>query len=49
MALRCDWYAGSQDHAPEDEWFEYRLEHDPLFLKRIEEARANFQAQRGTR
>jgi len=23
----------------EDEWFEYRLEHDPRFLKRIEQAR----------
>ena len=33
----------------EDEWFEYRLEHDPLFLKRIEAARANLQAKRGTR
>ncbi len=23
----------------EDDWFDYRLEHDPRFLKRIEEAR----------
>jgi prevent-host-death family protein len=33
----------------EDEWFEYRLEHDPRFLKRIEAARANLSAKRGTR
>ena len=33
----------------EDEWFEYRLEHDPRFLKRIQEARASLQAQRGIR
>jgi prevent-host-death family protein len=25
--------------ASEDEWFDYRLEHDPRFLKRIEQAR----------
>jgi len=33
----------------EEEWFEYRLEHDPRFLKRIQEARINLQAQRGIR
>ena len=33
----------------EDEWFEYRLEHDPRFLKWIQEARASLQAQRGIR
>ncbi len=33
----------------EEEWFEYRLEHDPRFLKRIQEARVNLQAQRGIR
>ena len=33
----------------EDEWFEYRLEHDPRFLKRIQEVRASLQAQRGIR
>jgi prevent-host-death family protein len=32
----------------EEEWFEFRLEHDPRFLKRIEAARANLQAKRGT-
>lgn len=25
----------------EDDWFEYRLEHDPRFLRRIEEAQAS--------
>ena len=33
----------------EDEWFEYRLEHDPRFLKRIEAARESLRARRGTR
>jgi prevent-host-death family protein len=33
----------------EDDWFEYRLETDPRFLRRIEQARANIQAGRGIR
>jgi prevent-host-death family protein len=33
----------------EDDWFEYRLEHDPRFLRRIEEARSNLRAGRGVR
>jgi hypothetical protein len=33
----------------EDEWFEYRLENDSRFLKRIEEARASMRAGRGIR
>lgn len=33
----------------EDEWFEYRLEHDPRFLARIEAARKSIQSQRGVR
>jgi hypothetical protein len=33
----------------EDEWFEYRLENDPRFLKRIEDARASLCAKRGIR
>lgn len=33
----------------EDDWFEYRLEHDPRFLRRIEQARNNLRAGRGTR
>ena len=33
----------------EDEWFEYRLENDPRFLKRIEHARASLRAKRGIR
>ncbi len=35
--------------ASEDEWIEYRLEHDPRFLQRIERARRNLQAGRGVR
>jgi prevent-host-death family protein len=31
----------------EDEWFEYRLQNDPRFLKRIEQARASLRAKRG--
>lgn len=33
----------------EDEWLEYRLEHDPRFLERIAQARASVRAGRGTR
>jgi len=33
----------------EDEWFDYRLEHDPRFLKRVEKARQSLQAGRGVR
>lgn len=33
----------------EDEWFDYRLENDPRFLKRIEKARASLRAGRGVR
>ena len=35
--------------ASEDEWFEYRLEHDPRFLERIESARQNQSEGRGIR
>jgi len=31
----------------EDDWFEYRLETDPRFLKRIETARQSLRAGRG--
>ncbi len=30
----------------EDDWFEYRLENDPGFLRRIEQARGSLQAGR---
>ena len=33
----------------EDDWFEYRLENDPRFLRRIEQARASIRAGRGVR
>ena len=33
----------------EDDWIEYRLENDPRFLKRVEQARANLRAGRGVR
>lgn len=33
----------------EDDWFDYRLEHDPRFLRRIEQARASLRAGRGVR
>ena len=33
----------------EDEWFDYRLEHDPRFLSRIAAARASIHAKRGVR
>lgn len=31
----------------EDEWFDYRLEHDPRFLQRVEKARQSLRAGRG--
>jgi prevent-host-death family protein len=33
----------------EDDWFDYRLETDPRFLRRIESARASIRSGRGTR
>jgi prevent-host-death family protein len=33
----------------EDDWFDYRLENDPRFLKRIEDARKSVRAGRGVR
>jgi prevent-host-death family protein len=33
----------------EDDWFDYRLEHDPRFLLRIGSARASLRAGRGIR
>lgn len=35
--------------ASEDEWFEYQLENDPRFLKRIEQARASLRKGQGTK
>lgn len=31
----------------EDDWFDYRLENDPRFLRRIEQARDSLRAGRG--
>jgi PHD/YefM family antitoxin component YafN of YafNO toxin-antitoxin module len=33
--------------ASEDDWFEYRLEHDPEFLRRVAGARAAFRRGEG--
>ena len=33
----------------EDDWFEYRLEHDPRFLQRVEQARSSLRAGRGVK
>ena len=33
----------------EDDWFDYRLENDPRFLRRIEKARKSLRAGRGVR
>jgi prevent-host-death family protein len=33
----------------EDDWLEYRLENDPRFLRRIEQARDSLKAGRGVR
>ena len=31
----------------EDDWFEYRLEHDPRLLRRVESARSSMRTGRG--
>jgi len=33
----------------EDDWFDYRLEHDPRFLERVESARKSLRAGRGVK
>jgi prevent-host-death family protein len=33
----------------EDDWFDYRLEHDARFLRRIEQARKSLRAGRGVK
>ena len=35
--------------ASEDDWFDFRLEHDPRFLARIENARRSLRAGRGVK
>ena len=35
--------------ASEDDWFDYKLEHDPRFLQRIAQARESLQAGKGIR
>jgi prevent-host-death family protein len=35
--------------ATEDDWIDYRLEHDPRFVKRIAEARASLREGKGVR
>jgi prevent-host-death family protein len=35
--------------ANEDEWFDYKLEHDPRFLERMQQARASLKAGLGIR
>jgi prevent-host-death family protein len=35
--------------ASEDDWFDYRLENDPRFLKRIAKARESLRAGKGVR
>jgi len=33
----------------EEDWFDYRLENDPRFLERVEQARKSLKAGRGTK
>ena len=37
------------DFESEDDWFEFRLENDPRFLRRIASAREHLRAGKGTR
>ena len=40
---------GTELSTPKEDWFEYRLENDPRFLRRVEQARNNLRAGRGIR
>jgi prevent-host-death family protein len=33
----------------EEDWFDYRLEHDPRFMQRVEQARSSLRAGRGVK
>ncbi|MGQ0651939.1 MAG: type II toxin-antitoxin system Phd/YefM family antitoxin [Betaproteobacteria bacterium] len=33
----------------DDDWFDYRLENDPRFLRRVEQARRSIRAGKGTK
>jgi hypothetical protein len=35
--------------SPEEDWFDYKLEHDPRFVKRVEQARKSLKAGQGIR
>ena len=35
--------------ASEDDWFDYKLEHDPRFLQRVARARKSLQAGKGVK
>src|SRR5436190_23751801 len=35
--------------ASDDDWFDYKLEHDPRFLRRIAQARESLQAGKGVK
>ncbi len=35
--------------ASEDDWFDYKLEHDPRFLRRVAQARESLQAWKGVK
>ena len=35
--------------ASDDDWFDYRLEHDPRFLNRVADARRSLRAGKGTK
>jgi hypothetical protein len=39
----------ARDSELEDDWFEYRLENDPRFVRRIDKARSSLRAGRGVR
>jgi prevent-host-death family protein len=35
--------------ASEDDWFDYKLEHDPRFMQRVARARKSLQARKGVK
>jgi hypothetical protein len=46
---RFDSFYGPRLTNSEDDWFDYRLEHDPRFLARIEHARQSIRSGRGVK
>jgi hypothetical protein len=49
MVRKISKAGAKQGPLSEEDWFEYRLENDPRFLRRVEQARGSLQVGRGVR